>query len=125
MPMLKSWRSVHRTAQIACDNAWVVAEGDGPALVNNAAGFQNIAMVGGLERCAGILFDQQDRDAKLAQSHQDAKDLAHDQRGETKARLVEQKQLRPPHCPGRSSQFFFFKGFRSAENSTGPILRAC
>src|SRR5262245_52714581 len=44
------------------------AEADGPALVNNAAGFQNIAIVGNLERCAGILLDQENRDAKFAQS---------------------------------------------------------
>src|SRR5215468_9924659 len=56
----EAMESVHLAAEIASDDAWVVYEADCRAGVHNTAGFENVAMVGSLERCAGILLDEQD-----------------------------------------------------------------
>ena len=56
-----SWRSVHLAAEIACDDARVVDEARSPGRCERlTAGFENVAIVGGLERRARILLDQQD-----------------------------------------------------------------
>ena len=65
--------------------------------MGDLAGFEHIAVVGGFERGARVLLDQQDRDAELAQRSDDAEDLAHDQRREPEARLVEHQQPRLRH----------------------------
>jgi hypothetical protein len=65
-----------------------------PAM-NDAAGFQHVAVVGGLQRCAGILLDEQNRDAKFAQSHDDAEDLSHDQRSKAETLLTAFQTVAP------------------------------
>ena len=57
--------------------------------MDDLAGFEHIADIGGFKRCTGILFDQQDRHARLAQRGDDLENLAHDQRREAEARLVQ------------------------------------
>ena len=57
-----------------------MGEARGRAAVNDAAGFEHVAEIGGLERGAGILLDQENRDAKLAQADDNVKNLAHDPR---------------------------------------------
>src|SRR5882757_1480297 len=81
------------SAQIGGDQLWVVNEGLGRARLNDLAGFQHIAEVGGLERGAGVLLDQEDRNAELPQRSDRSEDLAHDERGEAEAGLVEDKKL--------------------------------
>src|SRR4051812_33576947 len=95
--MRSPWRSIYLATEIAVDDLRIVNEIACGAAQDDGAGLEHIAVVGGFERRAGVLLNQQDRDAKLAQSHHDAEDLAHDQRSEAEARLVEQEKPRPRH----------------------------
>ena len=64
----------------------------GAAGVDDLAGLHHVGVVGGLERGPGVLLDQQDRDPEALQRRHDVEDLAHDERREPEARLVEQQQ---------------------------------
>src|SRR5262245_20587256 len=90
--MRNPWRSAYLAAEIAVDDLPIVNELARRTAQHNRASLEHVAVVGGLERGAGVLLDQEDRDAELAQPHHDAEDLAYDQRGEAEARLVEQQE---------------------------------
>ncbi len=67
------------------------------ALQDDAAGFEHVAAIGGLQCRPCILLHQQHRDAGFPEGADDAENLAHDERGEAEARLVEQKDARTGH----------------------------
>ena len=76
-------------AEIAGGDARIVHQGCSRAGMDDLAGLQHVAEVGGLERRPCVLLDQQDLHAKLAQRGDDAEDLADDERRQPQARLVE------------------------------------
>ena len=85
-------------------------------------------MVGGFKRCAGVLLDQQDRDAKLAQSHHDTEDFTHNQRREAKAWLVEQQEARLGHQRAAERQHLTLAAGQRAGKliaSFGKTRKAC
>src|SRR3982074_818071 len=114
--MRSPWRSIYLAAEIAVDDVGIVNEIACGAAQRDRAGFEHVAVVSRFKRRAGVLLNQQDRDAKLAQSHHDAEDLAHDQRGEAEARLVEQEEPRLRHQRAAERQHLAFAaGQRAGE----------
>ncbi len=80
-------------SEISRDELGVVDQRIGLALLDDLACFQNIAVIGGFQRRARVLLDQQDRDAELPQRGNGAENLAHDQRCKAEARFVEIRSL--------------------------------
>src|SRR6266487_1498821 len=107
-------------AQIGGDQFWIMNEGLRRARLNDLAGFQHIAEVGGLERGSGVLLDQEDRNAKLPQRSNGSEDFAHDERGETEAGLVENKKFGFCHqCTAKREHLAF-----AARQCAGGLLAA-
>src|SRR5579884_3696255 len=96
------------TAEIGRDQLRIVDQLAGGALAHDLAGFHHIAVGRRLERGARILFDQEDRDAELAQERNDAEDLLHDQRRKAETGLVEHQQRRPAHQRAREGEHLPF-----------------
>src|SRR5579859_1489907 len=55
------------SAEIGRDQPGIVDQGVGRSRLHDLSGLEHIADVGGLERGTGILLDQQDRDAQVAE----------------------------------------------------------
>jgi hypothetical protein len=83
-----------------------------------------LAIVGSLERCAGILLDEQDRDAELAQSRYDPEDLSHNQRSKAETRLVEKEQARLRHQRAPERQHLAFSARQGGGQLAAPLGEA-
>src|SRR5664279_1716216 len=83
------WRA--KTLRISSE-ARVACQVFGRPLQRDLARFEHVAIVGDLQRGARVLLDEQDRDAGRAQGGDGREDLAHDERREAQARLVEHEQ---------------------------------
>src|SRR6185503_2908182 len=85
----------------------------------------HVAAVGELERVIGVLLDQEDREAFLGIELADGvEDLAHDQRRQTKRRLVEQQKPRPAHQRARDRQHLLLATRQRAAALAKPLLEA-
>ena len=97
-------------------NPGAPVRGEPSPLLRHLAGFEHIAIVGGLESRSRILFHQQDRNAEAAKGRDRVEDFAHDQRRETEARLVQQQQTRLCHQRAPERQHLpFAAGQRAGE----------
>ncbi|MNT88899.1 hypothetical protein D3C72_2295260 [compost metagenome] len=72
-------------------------QGDGARL-------DHIAHVGDRQRLVGVLLDEEDGDALVAQFGHDAEDFRDQERRQAHARFVEQQQLRTAHQRARHGQ---------------------
>src|ERR1700730_7431802 len=84
-------------SQIGAPHVFVVHQDCTLTLQNDAGVFQDIAVFGKLKRLVRILLDQHDGDAMLIEISQNSENLLDEQRGETKRRLVQEKQPRARH----------------------------
>src|SRR4051812_24780683 len=72
-------------AQVGFDDTRVACQLGGGPVHPDLAGLEQVAVVGDFQRGAGVLLDQQDRHALLAQAADDLEDLAHHQRRQAQA----------------------------------------
>src|SRR5437899_9714178 len=99
-PETTCWRkiSIGSVSEIRASNGVVPAELGGRARHDDAAGLEEVGMVGEVERRRHVLLDEQDADALLAVDRtDDAEDLADDERREPERGLVQEQEPRPHH----------------------------
>ena len=91
---------------------------------HDAADFEHVAVVGGLERHVGVLLDEQDGDAALAvDAADDVEDLLHQLRRQAERRLVEQHQPRPRHQRAADRQHLLLAARQRAGALVGALLQ--
>ena len=108
-------------AQIALDHLGIIDQLGARALKSHLAGFQDVAIVGYLQRRAGILFDQEDGHAGALEIGDDPEYLAHHQRRQTQAGLIEQQQLRLGHQGPTERQHLPFSPREGAGRLRAPF----
>src|SRR2546430_13484030 len=99
-PETTCWRkiSIGSVSEIRASDGVVPAELGGRARHDDAAGLEEVGMVGEVERHRHVLLDEQDADALLAVDRtDDAEDLADDERREPERGLVQEQEPRPQH----------------------------
>src|SRR5262249_26297233 len=69
---------------------------------------KNKSVIGDLQRLPGILLDQQDGDALVAQAFEDSEYLLHHQRRETDRRLIDEDEPGVEQEPARHFEHFLF-----------------
>src|SRR4051812_23949073 len=81
--------------QVRTADRFVVADRLGAAGDDDAAGLQQVGVVGELERERRVLFDQQHADAlRLVDLTEDAEQLLHDARRQAERGFVQQQEAR-------------------------------
>ena len=90
----------------------------------DAPGFQQVGVVGQVQRQAGVLLDQQHADAVfLVDAAHDAEDLGHDQRRQAEGGLVQQQQLGPQHQRAADGQHLLLAAGQRAGLLVAPLLQ--
>src|SRR5207302_10118122 len=84
-------RGSYCLAQVCFAHAVVCQELGSRARRDDVAGFHHVAAVGVLQGESGVLLDEQDGHTLIMQLLDDSENIAHDERREAQARLVEQE----------------------------------
>src|SRR5262245_35680404 len=93
------------------------------ALQDSAAELNHITAFGELQRRAGVLFDQQNRDVLFIQNPYDLEDARGDQRGQAERRLVKQHQARTRHQRAPYDQHLLFAAGQRSSGLIDPFSK--
>ncbi len=111
------------TAEIGLGNLAVGQQILRPALINNPAAAHHIGPVGDAQRRAGVLFNQQNCSAGIAQALDLLEHLLNDQWRKTERRLIEQKELRRRHQAAGDRQHLLLAAAHGPRRLPPPLLQ--
>src|SRR5690606_19980631 len=102
-------------AEVELADVFLVAQRRAGVLHDDSSVFQDVSVVGRVERHVGVLLDQQHRGSALAiDAHDDLEDLLRELRRQSQARFVEQDQSRRRHDRTRDRQHLLLSARQQA-----------